>query len=191
MSDTIETIRDYSVGNARLVVRAVHDPDPDYSYLGEFSAWRNVPYDAYVYDMREHLMGEPTRIINGEYRRIWRDARGRIAAAPDTDDSYAREYRYILPAMANYHGLPSADVARYCRQDAEHLDAYARDQWRYIGIVATVSVAGREIGSGSVWDIEADWRYDARKNDPDDLRNVVREAIDEAQAYRRTLAKSA
>ena len=76
MSDTIDTIRDYSVGDARLTVRTIYDTDPDYSYIGEFVAWRDVPYDAYVYDMREHLMGEPTRVINGEYRRIWRDARG-------------------------------------------------------------------------------------------------------------------
>ena len=185
MSDTIDTIRDYSVGNARLVVRAVHDPDPDYSYLGEFSAWRNVPYDAYVYDMREHLMGEPTRIINGEYRRIWRDARGRIAAAPDTDDSYAREYRFVLPTVWEGEGFHQA------WQSATHLDAYARDQWCYIGIVATVSVDEREIGEASVWGIEHGYPYDAMADNRDYVRDVVREAIDEAQAFRRTLSKSA
>jgi len=185
MFDTINTIRDYSIGNAQLTVRTVYDPDPDYSDIGKFVAWRDVPHDAYVYDMREHLMGEPTRVINGEYRRIWRDARGRIAAAPDTDDSCAREYRFVLPTVWEGEGF------REAWWTAGHLDAYARDQWRYIGIVATVSVAGIEIGSGSVWGIEADWRYDARKNDPDYLRDVVREAIDQAQTYRRTLAKSA
>lgn len=188
--DAIDTIRDYSVGNARLTVRTVYDTDPDYSYIGKFTSWRDVSSDAYVYDMREHVMGEPVRVINGEYRRIWRDARGRITAAPDTDDSYEREYRFILPAMENYQGLPSADIARYCRQDAEHLDAYARDQWCYLGIVATVTVDGREIGKASVWGIEAGYRYDPMKTDRDVVRDVVREALDQAQFFRRKLAKS-
>ena len=183
--DTIDTIRDYGLGNARLIVRTVYDDGPDYSYIGEFAPWRDVPYDAYVYDRQERIMGDPVRVINGEYRRLWRNARGRIVSPPDTDDSYSREYRYILPTVWNGGGF------REARQRAEHLDAYARDQWRYIGIVATITVAGREIGEASVWGIEADWRYDPMKQDRDVVRDVVREAIDEAQAFRRTLSKSA
>ena len=183
--DTIDTIRDYGLGNARLSVQTVYDPDPDYSYIGEFAPWRDVPYDAYVYDMRERIMGDPVRVINGEYRRLWRDARGRIVSPPDTDDSYSREYRYILPTIWKGEGF------REARQSAEHLDAYARNQWGYIGIVATITVDGREIGNASVWGIEAAWSYDPMKQDRDVVRDVVREAIDEAQAFRRTLSKSA
>ena len=183
--DTIDTIRDYGLGNARLIVRTVYDDGPDYSYIGEFAPCRDVPYDTYVYDRQERIMGDRVRVINGEYRRLWRNARGRIVSPPDTDDSYSREYRYILPTVWNGGGF------REARQRAEHLDAYARDQWRYIGIVATITVAGREIGEASVWGIEADWRYDPMKQDRDVVRDVVREAIDEAQAFRRTLSKSA
>jgi hypothetical protein len=135
--------------------------------------------------MREHVMGEPVRIVNGEYRRIWRDARGRIAAAPDTNDSYAREDCFILPTVWQGKGF------REAWQSATHLDAYARGQWYYIGIVATVTVDGREVGEASVWAIEANYRYDPMKTDRDVVRDIVREAIDEAQAFRRTLSKSA
>ena len=185
MSDTIDTIRDYSVGDARLTVRTVYDTDPDHSYIGKFAAWRDVPYNAYVYDRQERIMGGPERVINGEYRRLWRDARGRIVSPPDTDDIYSREYRYILPTVRKGEGF------REAQRGAEHLDAYARNEWAYIGIVATVSVAGREIGSSSVWGVEGDWRYDPMKQDLNVVRDVVREAIDEAQAFRRTLSKSA
>lgn len=183
--DTIDTIRNYNVGNAHLTVHTVYDPYADYSYLGKFALWRDVDSDAYVYDMREHLMGEPVRIINGEYRRIWRDARGGIAAEPDTDDSYGGEYRFILPTVWEGEGFHQA------WQSATHLDAYARDQWRYIGIVATVSVDGREIGEASIWGIEADWRYDPMRDDLGMVRDTVREALDNAQSFRRTLAKTA
>ena len=183
--DKIDTIRDYGLGNARLIVRTVYDERPDYSYIGRFAPWRDVPYDAYVYDRQERIMGDPVRVINGEYRRLWRNARGRIVSPPDTDDSYWREYRYILPTVWEGEGF------REARQRAEHLDAYARNQWWYIGIVASVTVDGREIGDASVWDIEADWRYDPMKQDLDVVRDVVREAIGEAQAFRRTLSKSA
>ena len=183
--DTIDTIRDYGLGNARLIVRTVYDEDPDYSYIGKLAAWRDVPYDAYVYDRQERIMGDPVRVINGEYLRLWRDARGRIVAPPDTDDSYSREYRFILPTVWKVEGF------REARQRAEHLDAYARNQWEYIGIVATITVDGRKIGEASVWGIEAGWRYDPMKQDLDVVRDIVREAIDEAQAFRRTLSRSA
>ena len=42
-----------------------------------------------------------------------------------------------------------------------------------------------------MWGIEADWRYDPMKQNLDVVRDVVREAIDEAQAFRRTLSRSA
>lgn len=181
MFDTIDTIRDYGLGNARLTVQTVYDPDMDYSHIGKFATWRDVPYDAYVYDRQECIMGDPERVINGEYRRLWRDARGRIVSPPDTDDSYSREYRYILPTIWKGEGF------REARQRAEHLDAYARDRWCYIGIIATVTVAGREIGEASVWGIEADWCYDPMKQDLNVVRDTVREALGEAQTFRRTL----
>jgi hypothetical protein len=60
-----------------------------------------------------------------------------------------------------------------------------------MGIVASVTVDGREIGNASVWGVEADWRYDPMKQDLNVVRDIVREAIGEAQAFRRTLSKSA
>ena len=182
--DTIDTIRDYRVGNARLIVRTIYDIDQDYSHFGQFATWRDVPYDAYVYDRWERIMGDPERVINGEYRRLWRDARGRIVSPPDTD-GYSREYRYILPTVWKGEGLGQA------WRNAEHLDDFANDRWCYIGIVATITVDGREIGNASVWGIEANWRYDPMKHDLGVVRDIVREAIGEAQAFRRTLSKSA
>ncbi len=187
--DTIDTIRTLRAGDATLRVRTVYDSDPDASFYGKLADWRNVPYDAYVYDRQTGLMAGPEVIINGEYVRQWRDDRGRIEAN-DTDDTYSREYRYIVANDDNYKGLPSRDIYRYCKQDAKRLDALYRDEWSFIGIVATVHVEGREIGHSSVWGCEADWNTDITREYRDVIRDVTREALNEAQGFRAKISKA-
>lgn len=177
------TLRTLTYGDTVLTVGLDYD-DPDFSYIDHFASWRGAPYDAYVYDMREHVMADPERVINGEYRRIWRNERGRMVAAPDTDDTQSCEYRFIVPTP----GGVAPESFRDAWQTAEYLDAYARQQWTYVVLVATVAVDGVEIGRASIWGIE--WDHKDASIEHEYVRDVTREALDDAKAFRARLSKA-
>lgn len=187
--DRIETLRELNVGRAKLELFTVYDQYADASYYGKACRYRDVKGEDYVYDRREHLFAGPTVPFGGEYRRQWRDQRGRVQTNDDLDDSYAREFRFIVPNYENYKGEPQRDIYKYSRRDALRLDALYRDQWTYVGIIAEVRVEGKEIGSASVWGLEWDGRGEFKASYSDYMRDTVREALDEAQALRSKLSK--
>jgi hypothetical protein len=64
---------------------------------------------------------------------------------------------------SNYLGCTPAEVADYCAQDAERIERYNRDEWRYIGIQARATVVVAHgthstmyrITSAGLWGIES------------------------------------
>jgi hypothetical protein len=62
----------------------------------------------------------------------------------------------------------------------ERLDAYERDQWAMIGIVAVVTLDGADIGSSSLWGIEDDSGDRYLRSE---ARQIAGEAIADARAW--------
>lgn len=71
------------------------------------------------------------------------------------------------------------DDAEHAQEKLERMEAYGRGDWYSMGIIATVSHEGTELGHASVWGIESD-------SDPayimETARDVAREAISQARA---------
>ena len=162
----METLYQRQRGAITVTVRAEPDFDPDISYYGKFT--NNASWDA-----KTALYHRASGLLRMPKSDLWRDSRGRICEAPESS-IYAREYQYIIP---------SADCeseAKYLRMDAERLDAYGRNQWAMIGIVAVVTLDGAEIGQASCWGVEDD---SGDKYLRSEARQIASEAIDDARAW--------
>lgn len=137
----METVRELTIGRVTVRIEREYDSDPDYSDLGKFCNFTYPGKWEYLYD-------RATGDIMG-YDHIWRDSRGRFVHSDVDRDNWSREFRYIM--------VPNnGDALKYHVKDGERLDAFANDQWWYIGLIATVEVDGRDIGTASLWGIESD-----------------------------------
>ena len=139
--NTIETKTLKTCG--RVVVSIAHeiDTDPDTSWLGEFSGYQEPRTKS------QKLVHLASGLVL-DHHGIWRDERGRIAAEPE-EYRHSRDYEYTF--HNNGH-----EKIKYALQDSRRLEDINNGNIGFIGIVATVTLDGVEIGHDSLWGIESD-----------------------------------
>ena len=69
----------------------------------------------------------------------------------------------------------------YGQEDMQRMKDYNNNQWMMVGIVATVSIDGREIGNYSVWGFE--YEYKVEDYHMDESRSIARQSIREAREF--------
>jgi hypothetical protein len=111
------------------------------------------------------------------------DAHPVLAETTATSGYDRNTYRYITGfqmGMGDVKGKTKlADVVQFCKQSAEQLESLNRGDWGFVGIVATVTLDGAEIGSASLWGVgtgDDQYQYEVA------LENIE-EALDEAQKW--------
>lgn len=162
----MDTLFKRHAGAVTVTVGTEYDPDPDLSYYGKFT-------DDTSWDARTALYHRRSGLLRMPKSDLWRDSRGRICEAPESS-IYAQEYQYIIPSA------DCENEAKSLRMAAERLDAYGRDQWSMIGIVATVTLDGAEIGQASCWGFEDDSEEKYLRSE---ARQIASEAIADARAW--------
>lgn len=174
MTENIHELRRLVVGRAVLTVSAVYDDCPMFDHIGKFT---ETPDSKFAYHRPSGLMWVD--------QTVWRDAHGNYAASPlDDYPRYRNEYTWITPCTWDGEGFREAYRA------ARRLDRID-DDWGFVGICADVRYDGREIGNGSLWGIEVDWNvnWDTDPYIHETAREVTREAINDAQEWRRAVTK--
>lgn len=142
MSDW-EKVAEFERGGFTIRIETMLDDTPDLSWLGEYSSGRpSFPY----WDRAAGML-----VYN---ERTWREAE-KAAEENGIDRS---EHRFIGGFQHGPgDGVTARQAYRYCRQDAERLEAYNRGDWHMLGVRAVVSLAGVELGeSGGIWGVESD-----------------------------------
>ena len=162
----LDKLYERNVGNILLVVKSTYDESPDHSDLGEFSNYR------FPQNKNEKLVHRATQSVLSD-DGVWRNELGQIQTEPEPN-SYAREYGYTF--HNNGH-----ERIKYALQDARRMEALARNDWSYLGVIAEVSLDGAQVGSGSLYGIESDGG-DSYINEI--VREVSTEALTEAKAWK-------
>lgn len=130
-----------TIGRVTLTVREEEDCYPDLSYLGECCDLPSSIKTGWVY----------SRATGGVTRDgvTWHDAAGRFVSAKDSEQWHER----------NTYGWVRVDCGQdTCAQaisDAECLLRHG-DSWYSVGLVASVRLAGREVGAASCWGYASD-----------------------------------
>lgn len=154
-----------SRGAVKVTAESVYDFDPDLSWIGCFTDQRRANPSLPLYSRQRDAI----RMPNSD---LWRNRRGQITEAPE-DSPYTREYQYI--ALED-----SESGTKIAFADADRMEAYERQEWGMLGIVATVTVDGCVIGSASLWGIESDSGSAYIRSN---AREVAAEAIADAREW--------
>lgn len=177
--DTIEVLRDFTLGNVRVTTHTVADYDPDYSYLGRFiSDPSQAKREEYVYDRNADAMMLPGKYADDP--GAWRDHRGRIVSTPEDPGWRRRDNQYIACGdqyKSDEHALT------YAFQDASRLAGLVAGDWWYVGIACNVTVDGVTIGEFSVWGFETDGSRSDGRYLRSEARNIEHEAIHQAREW--------
>jgi hypothetical protein len=153
--------KEHEVDGFRVVVEVrPSEFDDDLSFLGEFTdKWEPGAHDRF----------------QGQEPHWWSSLHG--------------EYRYIVPTMTYEehrkglldlkYGKAEADrLARsYVQRDIRRLEDYGNG-WCMVGVVATVSLNGIELGGASVWGVESDSATEHFEELADEM---VAEALEDAR----------
>lgn len=171
-----ETLYETTVGKVHVKVTA--EPDYDFGWqlvsedIGKFTDERSADAKMPLYYRREDIM----RLPNSD---LWRDRRGRIAAAPSEDGYSSREYQFIQ--ISDWYN----ETLSIAFRQADRVEAYESGEWCYLSIDAVAEINGREIGRASLGGVESD-------SGETYLRQCAREMATEATAdTRRWLADTA
>lgn len=143
-----------------VTVKQLYDEDPDTSYLGNYT---DRP--------------EPWAIIcQGEHE-------GKFVCelrAKDKLPRPGRKYNYFI-AVAGDETPGTKNYRKYAKQDYERMDAFAREDWNFIGLRAEAKVQigdgglVQTITSGGLWGIESD-------SGKDELSRLAREQMAELES---------
>ena len=163
--NTLDTLIERANGRAEIAVITVLDEDPDLSWLGEYSDYRE-PWtaDQKLYHIDSGLILD--------HHGIWRNQFGWIQAAPEETRAH-HEYEYIW--LNN-----GQDRLKYAMRDAKRLLDYGNG-WDYVGIIAEVSLGGAVIGHASVWGVESDSGDSYLMSE---AREIAHEALSDARKWR-------
>ena len=142
------------------------DETPDFSWLGEYTDKRRYP-ETKDQKLVDRLSGAVL-----DHTGFWRDERGRIVEEL-SHEPHGREYQYT------WHNNGHERIA-YALQDHRRLEDYNRGGWCFLGLVATVSFDGAEIGRGSLWGIESDSKPDFIATTE---REIAHEALEQAREW--------
>jgi len=165
------------VGDVQVTVTA--EPDEDWYSMQDCRFIRLREFDSAPTMYRTWaLVARNEELVRMPGKDIWRDARGRIAAAPEPRE-YSRDYEYIAVPAADIGAETIAQVLA----DAKQLDDLNEGRATMYGIVARVTVDGAEIGSSSVWGVWSDFSRDAERHVMRVAREQVHEATHEARAW--------
>lgn len=140
MIHTLETKTIRSIGNVQIIIEKIADYDGDYSYLGEYCYFKQPSKN------QQLVHRYSGKILDSS--GLWRNAKGQIQSEPETN-SPRMEYDFTF----HDNGY---DRLLYALQDSRRMDALNNGDWMFIGVKATVTLNGREIGSDSLWGIESD-----------------------------------
>ena len=162
---TIDTLIERVSGRVELTVRTVEDADPDLSWLGEYSDYREPKTE------NQKLYHRGSGLVL-DHHGIWRNRHGWIEAAPE-GERYGRDYGYIWCDNGHVE-------LKYAIQDAKRLEDYGYN-WYCVGIVATVRLAGAEIGYAACFGFESD---SGEEYLMEEARNIAHEALAEAKTWR-------
>ena len=171
--DTIETRTLKTCGRVQVTIEHVNDYDADTSWLGEFSAYQEPR------NKEQKLVHLASGLVL-DHHGIWRDERGRIAPKPE-------EYRHSHEWQYTFHNN-GHDEIKYALQDSKRLEDINNGNIGFIGIVATVTLDGAEIGHDALWGIESD-SGDAYIESTE--RECAFEALREAKEWRSRNLKAA
>ena len=167
----METLHERSIGQVRVIAKSGEDTDPDLSYLGEWSLYRQPT------NRNQKLVDRFSGAVLG-HDGLWRDERGRIVAEPECHGTRG-EYQYTW--HDNGH-----DRIRYALRDHERLADYGSG-WGMLVIGAHVYLNGAEIARAGVYGIESDSDQDYIR---ETVRDMEREAMRGARAWLQSVTKS-
>ena len=163
MSDKFSMIDNPTKKLKILSVQIEHDTDdcPDFSTLGEYTD-KQEPW--YLIAVGEH--------------------KGKFIAELGEDDELpekGRNYRYFAPAE-NGETPGSEDYKKYARQDFERMEAYNRQEWGYVGVIAKARIVSPQnviqtIHSGGLWGIESDAGDYFKEVENDQLHSLKQELL--------------
>ena len=138
----MEVSRDITVGKVTVRLEVQYDESPDLSYLGEGSSYR-APQTA-----SQKLVHRGEWIVL-DHKGVWRDEKGRIAAAPEDNGRRARECEYTWHDYGHERG-------KHALVDSARLERFWDGSLSCYGVCATVLYDGVKIAHASVWGIESD-----------------------------------
>lgn len=155
------------------------DTDPDFSYLGQYSAHskdeysidrahskdcQSLTYDRAAFEQLEraevYLYNEPGD--NSDAEQILAEARDRMENCDcgERGDMRRGEWRYFNGVTENYAGCTPEEIRQYVRQDYERMEDYNNQGWCYMltHAEAYIDVAGitQRIKSGYCGGTESD-----------------------------------
>ena len=174
---TLDTIIERKVGRFSVKAEKVLDDSPDFSYLGAFKpnmVWNPITF---TYDRDTDLMYDGSK---------WRNAKGQIQAEPENLDYTHRDGCRFIDIGSCQFNRGDSDALKMAFENARLLTRIDED-WQYVGIVATVEMNGREIGSAACYGFEDAWygpmAKDSEKYLKLEAKSIVREAIDDARTF--------
>ena len=174
--DTLDTILEHEIGRFTVKAEKVIDDSPQFDYLGSFEPKMDWNPETYVYHRPSRLMYDG---------KLWRDHRGRIQAEPELDSHWSHECEFIALGSCQFTRKDEHSLT-YAFQNATMLDRLDSD-WSFVGIVATVSLEGREIGSSSCYGFEDIYSGKGAKDSDkyllEEARSIVRDAIHDARSF--------
>lgn len=162
----LEILSTRNYGRVTLTIGTEADYSPDYSYLGEFSNYKHPrTIDEKLVDRRKG--------IALDHRGIWRNERGHIQPAPEILRG-GGEYQYTFHSNG-------CDRVKYALEESARMEELERGNWYYLGVSATVTFDGAEIGRASLWGIESD---SGDSYIQEEARNMAHEALRVAKGWR-------
>jgi hypothetical protein len=170
----------------KITITEQPDPDPDLSYLGEYSDTphgdRRLSVDVWAVEHGHFANGEPGWRPHPHVYRWFNPAYG--CTPSPTLESLRAEH-----AKLNGGNLDEAyrQVMRERRQDYDRMTAYQRGEWACLGVIVTASLNGVELASASLWGIESDG-YDSVEEAAEE-HGLIDEAVEQAQSTLAALTK--
>lgn len=171
----MSTILRHRVGRVTLVVRSEYDPDPDLSWLGEPCSYK----EARQWSPNEAFYSVEIDAIKLPRSDHWRNRKGQIVQDPESLDYY--ETRYHRGRQEFLKLAADTRILRHLFQDADRLRGLWRGDWAFIGIVASVLIDYREVGSAAVWGFESDMPASELRRE---ARRIALEAITDAKKHK-------
>ena len=157
----------HEIGNVKVTAKRVYEDQPDTSWLGEFSNYKEPQ------NKNQKLVHLDTGVVL-DHHGIWRDSMGKIQATPDT--SYKYNWRYEYTFHDNGH-----EKIKYALQDSRRLEDINSSNICFLGLVVEVTLDSVIVGSDSCWGFESDSGENFFINEE---RNLGLQAIKEAQTWR-------
>ena len=146
-----------NIGRIRMTVRREYDEDPFFDHLCKGCDYREPK------TKDEKLVHKSGVVL--DHKGIWRNELGRLVTAPEVRGGRTYEFTF----HNNGH-----EKIKYALEDRRRMDELNRGKWSYLGVVASVSLDGAEIGTASMWGVESD--------DLEGMDEVVRDQAHEAIA---------